>query len=109
MFAAGRDVVLEITQASNPGPVKGPELANRLAWLLEPSAERIGALVATGGETARALLTRLGAAGIRLKDEIEPGVPLGVALGDREFLVVTKAGGFGDPGTFVRCLDKLRA
>jgi uncharacterized protein YgbK (DUF1537 family) len=108
-FAAGRDVLLEIALAANPDPVKGPALANRLALLVEPFAERIGALVVTGGETACAVLTRLGANGIHLQDEIEPGVPLGAVLGGGELLIVTKAGGFGDAGTFLRCLDKLKA
>jgi uncharacterized protein YgbK (DUF1537 family) len=108
-LAAGCDLLLEIAPVAGLDPVNGPELANRLAWLVEPAVERIDALVVTGGETARALLTRLGAQGIHLEDEIEPGLPLGVVLGGSEFFIVTKAGGFGDAGTLVRCLDRLKA
>ena len=49
-------------------------------------------LAATGGETAAALLARFGVNGIRLVDEIEPGVSLGVTLGEFSLPVVTKAG-----------------
>ena len=56
---------------------------------------------------ACALLGRLGVQGIRLFEEVEPGVPLGVTIGDVIFPVVTKAGAFGGEGTFVRCHDHL--
>ncbi|BDG60186.1 hypothetical protein caldi_12760 [Caldinitratiruptor microaerophilus] len=60
-----------------------------------------GLLVVVGGETARAVLGALGATGVRLVGEALPGLPLGrLAGGPWEGLpVVTKAGGFGDPGT----------
>src|SRR5262249_31220030 len=88
LVAAGSGGVLGVALVTSPEHVKGPELANRLAWLVEPAAERIGALVVTGGETARALLTRFGAQGIRLEEEIEPGVPLGVVLGGCGGLII---------------------
>ena len=60
----------------------GPRLAQSLAEALRPVAPAIGAFAATGGETAAALLARFGVNGIRLVDEIEPGVSLGLTLGD---------------------------
>ena len=65
------------------------------------------ALVLTGGETAVGVARRLGAAGIRLEGEVEPGVPVGSLIGPRPFRVVTKAGAFGEPGTLVRAVDRL--
>ena len=58
----------------------------------------IRALVLTGGDTARAIATQLGAAGISLTGEVVPGMPVGRLLGgDLDGSpVVTKAGGFGD-------------
>ena len=38
-------------------------------------------------------------------EEVEPGVPLGLA---RAMPVITKAGAFGDAGTLPRCLTYLR-
>ena len=83
-------------------------VGRRLADVLRPAAPHVGALFATGGETALALLNALGVNGIRLLDEIEPGVPLGLTRGALSVPVVTKAGAFGDAGTLERCLSHLR-
>lgn len=108
VLAAGDDVLVEI--AADPGAdlSQGAELAGSLARLLQPTASSIGALFATGGETAVALLDALGITGIRLLEEIEPGVPLGLTRGALTIPVVTKAGAFGDAGTLSRCLSHLR-
>jgi len=65
------------------------------------------ALVLTGGDTAVGVARRLGAGGIRLEGEIESGVPVGALIGPRPYRVVTKAGGFGGPGTLVNVTDEL--
>jgi uncharacterized protein YgbK (DUF1537 family) len=107
-LASGRDVLLEIALTEKPDLTRGASLAASLARLVGEAATKIGALVATGGETACALLNRLGVHGIRLIEEVEPGVPLGVGIGVRSLPVVTKAGAFGDPHTLRRCLDRLK-
>jgi uncharacterized protein YgbK (DUF1537 family) len=104
----GEDVLVEIEPGSHPDLMQGPALARRLAELLRPSAAAIGALFVTGGETALALLDALGATGIRLIEEVEPGVPLGVTRGSWSVPVITKAGAFGHPETLDRCLHHLR-
>jgi D-threonate/D-erythronate kinase len=63
--------------------------------------------VLTGGDTAVGVARRLGAGGIRLEGEIEPGVPVGTLISPRPYRVVTKAGGFGEPGTLVKVTDEL--
>jgi uncharacterized protein YgbK (DUF1537 family) len=65
------------------------------------------ALVLTGGETAVGVARRLGAVGIRLEGEVEPGIPVGSLIGPRPYRVVTKAGAFGEPGTLVRVVERL--
>ncbi len=65
------------------------------------------ALVLTGGETAVGVARRLGAVGIRLEGEVEPGIPVGSLIGPRPYRVVTKAGAFGEPGTLVRAVERL--
>jgi len=105
----GGSVLLEIALASHPDLARGAELASRLALLVEQVAPKLGALAATGGDTACALLARLGIHGIRLIDEVEPGVPLGLTQGRHCFPVVTKAGAFGDAGTLWRCLERLKS
>jgi 4-hydroxythreonine-4-phosphate dehydrogenase len=106
---AGRDVLLEIAVVSDPDLSRGPEVVAGLAALVTPVAKSLGALVATGGETACALLSGFGIHAIRLLEEVEPGVPLGVTLGALSFPVVTKAGGFGNADTLRRCLARLRS
>jgi D-threonate/D-erythronate kinase len=65
------------------------------------------ALVLTGGETAVGVARRLGAVGIRLEGEVEPGIPVGSLIGPKPYRVVTKAGAFGEPGTLVRAVETL--
>ena len=107
-LAAGGDVLVEIEPGAEPDLTQGPALARRLAELLRPAAPAIGALFVTGGETALALLDALGATGIRLIEEVEPGVPLGLTRGAFTVPVVTKAGAFGNADTLRRCLHHFR-
>ena len=71
---------------------------------------RPDALVLTGGDTARAVLTALGARGIALDAELFPGIPRGRVIGGvlDGTIVVTKAGGFGAPDTLVRIQRHLQ-
>ena len=64
-------------------------------------------LILTGGATAVGVARRLGAAGIMLQGEVESGVPIGTLIGPKPLPVVTKAGGFGGPGTLVRAVEDL--
>ena len=64
-------------------------------------------LVLTGGATAVGVARGLGASGIRLEGEMEPGVPMGALIGPRPYPVVTKAGGFGGPDTLVGAVEAL--
>ena len=107
-LAEGRDTLVEIAEDPDADLSQGAALAEALADLLAPAARRMGALFATGGETACALLGHLGVNGIRLLDEVEPGVPLGLTQGALEIPVMTKAGAFGDGGTILRSLARLR-
>jgi hypothetical protein len=104
---AGRDILLEIAVVPEPDLSRGPEVVAGLAALVATAATSLGALVVTGGETACALLSGFGIHGIRLIDEVEPGVALGMTVGAHSFPVVTKAGGFGNADTLRRCLGRL--
>ena len=87
----------------------GVVLSAALAALVRPFAGRVGALVATGGETARAVFEAWGVNRLRLIGEVEAGLPFSVTSGwSRELPVLTKAGGFGGPETLLRCRQFLR-
>ena len=67
------------------------------------------ALLLVGGDTAYACLRRLGIGAVGLAGEAEPYVPWGRAVGGpwAGTAVITKAGGFGDPGTLQRIRSRL--
>ena len=82
---------------------EGLLLCRSLAALVAPFAARIGALVSTGGETARAVLQAVGASGLRLIREVETGVPLSMIEGWQPIPMITKAGAFGTRDTLHHC------
>jgi len=108
-LSAGADALVELMMDDQPDMSLGPRLARGLAGMLAPVAPSIGAFAATGGETAAALLSRFGVKGIRLADEIEPGVSLGLTLGELSVPIATKAGAFGDEFSLIRISERLRA
>ncbi|WP_278247642.1 nucleotide-binding domain containing protein, partial [Teichococcus deserti] len=108
-LAQKRDTLVEIDADPAADLSQGAILAERLAALVAPAAPSIAGLFATGGETACALLTYLGVHGIRLLEEVEPGVPLGITEGALAIPVMTKAGAFGHEGTILNSLSRLHA
>jgi len=107
-LAAGRDVLVLISLETVLGLEQGPALAAALARLAAAHVSMLRGLVATGGDVARAALQALGASGIELVGEVEPGIPLGLARGARTLPVVTKAGAFGSEEALSRCRAALR-
>ena len=104
----GADVLLTIGSGGTLALDEGWLLCEAFGRLVAPFASRLGGLVATGGDTARGVLAALGAVGLRLAKEIEPGVVLSLAEGGQPLPVVTKAGAFGSPDTLVHCRAILR-
>jgi len=102
----GEDVVVSIAPDLEDSP-EDPALASALAQFAAPHAARCAGLVLTGGDTARAFLAALQIPWLRIVDEMEPGVPLGVT-GPESRLIVTKAGAFGDAETLRRCRARMK-
>ena len=103
----GKDVVaIAIDPAAPIDPGVGPVLAAGLGALAGRQLGRFGGLVATGGETARALLNAAGVHCLDIRREIEPGVVLSRA---GALPVVTKSGAFGHEDSLVRAVEALRA
>lgn len=103
-----RDLLIMIGMEEPVNMGEGARLCRALASLAAPLAGQIGAVILTGGETARAILSAMGSTGLRLVGEIEPAVPLCVALGIKPIPVITKAGAFGSRETLFRCYETLR-
>lgn len=108
-LSAGVDVLVTLGGEQAGESAQEPLLVSALAEMLRPFAGTVGALVATGGDTARAILGAWGISGLRIVGEVEPGLPCSMAEGWQKSLVVlTKAGGFGKPETLLHCRDFLR-
>jgi len=105
----GIDVLVEMPLEEIPDLSIGPTLVRALATCLAPALSRMSGLIATGGETAAALLRQCYVGQIRLIDEIEAGVSLGLMARDNGVPIITKPGAFGDPHSLVRALDRLRS
>ena len=103
---SGNDVMAVID--SSDETAEEPRLCADLASWILPHMDKVGALIVTGGETARAVLTASDITGLRLLREVEPGVPLAVSTGARQIPVITKSGSFGNRATLAHCVQVLR-
>jgi D-threonate/D-erythronate kinase len=104
----GKDVVVLLEAGDELDRRTGVELTAALGRLVYPFAELVGALVATGGETARAVLDAWGIRRLQVMGEVENGLPFSITSGwHLEMPVLTKAGAFGDRETFFRCREFL--
>ncbi|GGR58443.1 four-carbon acid sugar kinase family protein [Streptomyces roseolus] len=101
------DALVRIIHTPHERRADPAELPRELAASVAALAARapFDGLVLTGGETAEAVLRALGAHGIDLHDEPEPGIARGTLAGPAgvpRVPVVVKAGGFGDDRTLLR-------
>ncbi|HEX5415990.1 MAG TPA: four-carbon acid sugar kinase family protein [Chloroflexota bacterium] len=121
----GGCVVLSLADPRRPAPDVGQfaaehrlspselntRLVNALAAVTEQAIGAVlpAALIVTGGDTARAVTNALGSNALEVEREAAPGVPICVLQGGRwdGLVVVTKAGGFGEPDTLVRVVRQL--
>ncbi len=65
-------------------------------------------LIVAGGDTAAAICSSLGIRGMRILEEIEPGVPSCITFSDPPMYLVLKPGGYGESDFFARAIDHLR-
>lgn len=107
---AGQIVILAV-----PDPVAGEGDAAQVALDLtraalaavRASGSRV--LVATGGDTAVAVLQASATATLEVMGDLMPGIPYArLSLDGTPLWLVTKAGGFGDAETFVELARRLR-
>lgn len=97
-LSARADLLVRIGRDDAFDPAEGAQLSTSLAELVEPHFARVGGLIATGGETARAMLGAARIPSLHLQAEIEAGVAVGRPLDPNRPHspgIVTKAGAFG--------------
>lgn len=106
----GSDLLLRIGRDAVFAPAEGERLCTALAAMTAPYFGQVAGLVATGGETARAMLSAAAIGGLQIHQEIEAGVVLGKPLlraQDRCPRIVTKAGAFGSDQALYRAWQYL--
>jgi D-threonate/D-erythronate kinase len=110
-LAAGNDLLLRIGRDDAFDPAEGAQLSAALAALVEPHFPMARGLIATGGETARAMLSAARIDALQLIDEVEAGVAIGKPLGangEHCPRIVTKAGAFGTDNALYSAWLRLR-
>ncbi|WP_122664911.1 four-carbon acid sugar kinase family protein [Pseudomonas viridiflava] len=103
-LANGEDSLVTLSQQQRD-PGVAALLSSALAEWLKPALAVTGSLIATGGETARAILTAAGINRLEVQGELAPGVVL--SRSETGLNVVTKAGAFGQPDTLFTAWQQL--
>ncbi|MDR5837778.1 four-carbon acid sugar kinase family protein [Caballeronia sp. LZ034LL] len=102
------DAIVRIGRDDAFDPAEGARLSNALAALVAPHFDQLGGLIATGGETARAMLAAAQVGSLELLREVEAGVALGRPANGAGPAVVTKAGAFGSEHALLGAYLHLR-
>lgn len=92
------------------------EIEHRISQVLQKTIAsilekvKIAGVMVTGGQTALQLLEGSEAKGIEVKEEIEPGIPVGKIIGGslNGLKIITKAGGFGSTSVFCKGREYLK-
>jgi 4-hydroxythreonine-4-phosphate dehydrogenase len=98
-------VVVALDPAAPADPSRSRALTGALVDAVTPLLEGYDAAFLAGGETARAVLDRLGVHSLEIVDEIETGTVVSRRPGGRT--VVTRPGSFGDADSLVRVITHL--
>ena len=104
-------LILRATAAANGAEGDAEHVARVLAsaavHVLRGRA--VEALVATGGDTAVAILEALGRRALQVMGDLLPGIPYcRLDVDGRRLWLVTKAGGFGASDTLIEIVERLR-
>ncbi|WP_438764531.1 4-hydroxythreonine-4-phosphate dehydrogenase PdxA [Kushneria sp. TE3] len=99
---SGRDVLVRLVQGEDRNTQEASQLSDRLGELLAPLLSHVSRLIATGGATARAILTAADIVELTLLDAPDIGMARMTGPAPRSLEVITKAGGFGDSDALAR-------
>ncbi len=105
LLAKGRHVLLYPPAATQD--CLSRDHAAAMSQVVAKTASHAGALIASGGDTARACLRALGCDRIKVEGELAPGVVLGHPIDRPDLRFVSKAGDFGEADTLATCIDQL--
>ncbi|MFC0337952.1 4-hydroxythreonine-4-phosphate dehydrogenase PdxA [Kushneria avicenniae] len=104
----GRDVLIRLAQSQQRQIADASRISQRLGEMLAPQLRHVGRLIATGGATARALLTAGDMTRLTLLDAPDIGMARMVTAGSPVLEVITKAGAFGEQDALLRLWQTTR-
>lgn len=110
------DAVQRAKEAGIKLGMSGVEVSDAVARLLGLMGsaiirqQELAGVVLTGGDTAVAVCQQLGVTGIRVMEEVAPGIPLGemITAQGKKLRVVTKAGAFGEADALAKAVRQLQ-
>jgi uncharacterized protein YgbK (DUF1537 family) len=111
---ASREEVAATQQLGAALNLSASQVAHRIVVGLAQVSRRhdwdgqISGIVATGGDTSKALCKTLGAQALEILGEVEAGIPILRVMGEQTLPLVTKAGGFGSPAAMADALGKVK-
>jgi uncharacterized protein YgbK (DUF1537 family) len=114
VVSASRDEIAATQQFGAALNLSAAQVAQRIVDGLAQAGsilvreDRISGIVATGGDTANALCSTLGAQALEILGEVEAGIPIMRLLGEQSLPLVTKAGGFGSLAAIRDALVKVK-
>jgi uncharacterized protein YgbK (DUF1537 family) len=113
-FLADRSpvAILRAVPAADGAPADAAAVARALARaaLRVLSGRDVEAVLATGGDTAIALLDALEVPALQVMGDLLPGIPFArLSLRGRTLWLITKAGGFGTPDALREIVARLRS
>ena len=95
---------------SQPAGITGDSIAGQISMAVEKLMTKadVSVLVIFGGDTAAAIMNRLGVSGIIPVTELFPGIVLSrFTVCSKQICMVTKAGGFGSSDTIVKIVEHM--
>ena len=103
---ARQEAITHVASKTEVSRLVSESLAEVTARVLADTGQN--RIVVAGGETSAAVCARLGVDGMRIWNEIQPGLPSCVSLNDPPRMLVLKSGSFGKPDFFERALEHLK-
>ncbi|MDH5412338.1 MAG: hypothetical protein OEY16_13200, partial [Alphaproteobacteria bacterium] len=106
--SSGTPEEVQAIQAEHGREEAGAMIERAMAAIAKGLVETgVRRLVVAGGETSGAVVEALGVKALRIGQEIDPGVPWTLSLGDPAVFLALKSGNFGGPDFFEKSFRML--
>ena len=108
IYSSGSPEEVQAVQANHGREEAGAMIERAMAAIAKGLvAAGVRRLVVAGGETSGAVVEALGVKALRIGQEIDPGVPWTLSLGEPAIFLTLKSGNFGGPDFFEKSFQVL--